>query len=86
MTYGEDTMSGSKIAARGTAWEIYYTKPLTKALTFNARYTAIDYNYTGSQAFFGADGRPMTMAQAMANGQDPVKESTDLRFSISYRY
>ncbi|MBD3840962.1 MAG: DUF3373 family protein, partial [Campylobacterales bacterium] len=41
VTYGEDTMAGSKIAARGTAWEVYYTKPLTKALTFNARYTDI---------------------------------------------
>jgi len=90
MTYGEDTMSGSKIAARGTAWEIYYTKPLTKALTFNARYTAIDYDYTGSQAFFGADGTPtdldtITAANAAQFG-DPVKESSDLRFSISYRY
>ena len=36
MTYAEDTMSGSKIAARGTATEIYYDKPLTKTLKLNA--------------------------------------------------
>ncbi len=86
MTYGEDTMSGSKIAARGTAWEIYYTKPLTKALTFNARYTDIEYDYTGSQAFFGADGTPYDIDSAMAIGMGAVKESSDLRFSVSYRY
>ena len=86
VTYGEDTMAGSKIAARGSAWEIYYNKPLTKALTFNARYTKIDYDYTGSNAFFGDDGTPMTMDEAILAGQDPVKEASDLRLSISYRY
>jgi hypothetical protein len=91
VTHGEDTMVGSKIATRGTAWEVYYTKPLTKALTFNARYTKIKYDYTGSNAFFGADGTPMTFAE-VANYQlagmtaDPVEESSDLRLSISYRY
>ena len=86
VTYGEDTMAGSKIAARGDAWEVYYTKPLTKALTLNARYTAIDYDYTGSNMFFGQDGTPMTMAQAQMMGQDPVKEARDFRISVSYRY
>ncbi len=86
VTYAEDTMAGSKIAARGTAVEIYYTKPLTKALTLNVRYTKIEYDYTGSQAFFGADGTPMTMAQAQAQGQNPVEKATDARVSISYRF
>jgi len=90
MTYAEDTMAGSKIAARGTAWEIYYDKPLTKALTLNARYTRIDYDYTGSQAFFGADGTPTDMGMINASNAaafgDPVKEASDLRFSVSYRY
>jgi len=85
-TYAEDTMSGSKIATRGTAWEIYWQKPLTKALSMDVRYTMIDYDYTGSQAFFGADGTPMTMAQAQARGQNPVKESTDLRIAMRYRF
>jgi len=92
ITYGEDTMAGSKIAARGTAWEIYYDKPLTKSLKFNARYTHIKYDYTGSQAFFGADGTPMTIAEAKANftadpkNPDVVEEASDLRVSISYRF
>ncbi|MEA3290478.1 MAG: DUF3373 family protein, partial [Campylobacterota bacterium] len=86
VTYGEDTMAGSKIATRGTAWEIYYNKPLTKALTLNARYTKMDYDYTGSNSFFGEDGTPMTMAQAIAGGQDPVSEASDFRLSVSYRY
>jgi len=86
MTYGEDTMAGSKIAARGTALEIYYDKPLTKSLKFNARYTQIKYDYTGSNSFFGADGTPMTMAQATMAGMDPVEEASDLRLSISYQF
>ncbi len=86
VTYGEDTMAGSKIAARGTAMEIFYQKPLTKALFFDARYTKIEYDYTGSNGFFGFDGNPMTIAQAKAGGSNPVEEATDLRASISYRY
>lgn len=94
MTYGEDTMAGSKIAARGTAWEVYYDKPLTKSLKLNLRYTHIKYDYTGSNGFFGADGTPMTMAQAQADlnndgqpdGGDPVEKASDLRVSVSYRF
>jgi len=86
MTYGEDTMAGSKIAARGTAWEIYYDKPLTKSLSLNARYTKIDYDYTGSQAFFGADGTPTAMSDVNPAQNDAVKEASDLRVSVSYRF
>jgi len=52
-TYAEDTMIGSKIAARGDAWELNYTYHITKALSLQARYVNIDYDYTGSQGFFG---------------------------------
>lgn len=91
VTYGEDTMAGSKIAARGTAWEIYYNQPLTKALHFNARYTYIKYDYTGSNAFFGDDGAPVSMSDAKAafnarTGADVVEKASDLRLSISYRF
>jgi hypothetical protein len=91
VTYGEDTMAGSKIAARGTAWEIYYNQPLTKALHFNARYTYIKYDFTGSNSFFGDDGTPVSMSDAKAAfnagmGADVVKEASDLRLSISYRF
>ncbi|MDX9744660.1 MAG: DUF3373 family protein [Arcobacteraceae bacterium] len=93
VTYGEDTMAGSKIAARGTAVEVYYTKPINKALSFDLRYTKIDYDYTGSNSFFGADGTPMTMAEAMMDrnndgraDSNPVEKATDLRASVSYRF
>jgi len=52
-TYAEDTMIGSKIAARGDAIEAYLTYQLTDALSAQVRYTSIDYEYTGSQGFFG---------------------------------
>lgn len=52
-TYAEDTMIGSKVAARGDAWEANYTYQITKALSLQARYVNIDYDYTGSQGFFG---------------------------------
>jgi hypothetical protein len=91
VTYAEDTMTGSKIAARGTAVEAYYTKPINNALSFNLRYTKIDYDYTGSNAFFGSEGAPMSwdeVAQYTQMGMsiDPVKESSDFRASISYRF
>ena len=86
VTYGEDTMAGSKIAARGTAWEIYYDKPITKSLKFNARYTKIKYDYTGSQSFFGDDGTPYDIDSATAIAMSSVKEASDLRLSISYKF
>ena len=91
VTYGEDTLAGSKIATRGTAIELYYNKPLTKSLFFNVRYTSIKYDYTGSNSFFGDDGTPITIAQAktlyeQGRGADVVEKATDLRASISYRF
>ena len=52
-TYAEDTMIGSKLAARGDAWEAYFTYQLTDALSAQVRYTDISYDYTGSNGFFG---------------------------------
>ncbi|MGC9351716.1 MAG: DUF3373 family protein, partial [Sulfurovum sp.] len=58
-TYAEDTMIGPKTAARGNAYEAYFTYQLTEALSAQLRYTKIDYEYTGSNSFFGSDGTPM---------------------------
>jgi len=85
-TYGEDTMAGSKLAVRGDAFEAYYTKDLMKGLSFSIRYTNIDYEYTGSNSFFGADGRPMKIADALAAGMNPVDEAQDIRAYIRYRF
>jgi hypothetical protein len=52
-TYAEDTMIGSKLAARGDAYEAYFTYQLTDALSAQLIYTKIDYDYTGSNGFFG---------------------------------
>jgi hypothetical protein len=52
-TYAEDTMIGSKLAVRGDAIEAYFTYQLTDALSAQVRYTNIDYDYMGSQGFFG---------------------------------
>ncbi len=86
MTYGEDTMAGSKIAARGTAWEIYRNQQLTKALSFGVSYTHIKYDYTGSNSFFGAEGTPMTMDEAKIARQDPVKSAQDVKAYLRYKF
>jgi hypothetical protein len=91
VTYAEDTMIGSKIAARGTAIEAYYIQPLTKALSFSLRYTKINYDYTGSNAFFGEDGTPVSIAEYNAYADTmgishAVEEATDIRAYIRYRY
>jgi len=80
VTYGEDTMIGSKIAARGDAKEVYWIKPLTKSLSMSARYTRIDYDYAGSNAFFGLGGTPRAI------GDNDVKKAEDFRVLFRYKY
>ena len=96
--YAEDTMIGSKLAARGDAWEVYFTYQLTDALSAQARYTRIDYDYTGSNGFFGnSSGNAMKIADvkaAAANGNAQaqqllptiVESADDFRFYIRYRF
>ncbi len=82
-TYGEDTLVGSKLATRGNAYEIFYDLPLLdKFLTAQIRYTYIDYDYTGSDMFFGSTGTPMDVDTTPG----AVKSASDLRLSIRYRY
>ncbi len=83
MTYGEDTYAGSKIAARGQAFEVYRTQQLTKALSFGISYVFIDYDYTGSNSFFGADGTPVSMSKADGSA---VSEAQDIRAYLRYRF
>ncbi len=86
-TYGEDTLAGSKLAVRGDAYEVWFNKELIgKILTAQVRYTYIDYKYTGSNAFFGDGGTPMTMSEAVAAGQNPIDSSQDVRVYLRYRY
>ena len=82
VTYAEDTYVGSKVAARGKAWEVYYHKPLTKALSMSIRYTDIKYDYTGSNGFFGEMGAPVDIASV----PNAVKEAKDIRAYIRYRF
>ncbi len=85
--YGEDTLIGSKLSARGNAYEVYYNIPLLdKFLTAQIRYTYIKYDYTGSDMFFGSTGTPMTKAEAAAQGMGFVDNASDIRLSLRYRY
>ena len=86
MTYGEDTYAGSKIAARGDAWEIYRNQQLTDALEFGLSYVYIDYDYTGSNSFFGAGGTPYDIDSAAAANSDAVKSAQDIKAYIRYRF
>ena len=92
MTYAEDTLIGSKIAARGNAYEVYFTEPLVKnILTFQLRYTYIDYDYSGSNGFFGStSGTPMSMDEARSYGptvsSQVVDHAQDIRAYIRYKF
>ena len=90
MTYGEDTNIGSKIATRGDAYEAYFTEYLVEdILSIQLRYTYIDYDYTGSNGFFGnASGTPtrITSTTVDGNGLSVVDKAQDIRFYIRYRY
>ncbi len=95
ITYGEDTLVGSKIAARGNAYELYFTEPLVDdILTFQLRYTYIDYDYTGSNGFFGsATGTPMAISNNMLAPDMTsnisgmfIDKAQDIRAYIRYRF
>ncbi|MEA3373859.1 MAG: DUF3373 family protein [Campylobacterota bacterium] len=90
VTYGEDTMVGSKIAARGDAYEAYFTEPLIdNVFSLQVRYTYIDYKYSGSNGFFGSStGMPVTMEEAVAYGMGNmvVDKAQDIRVYLRYRY
>ncbi|MGB5506707.1 MAG: DUF3373 family protein [Sulfurovum sp.] len=67
-TYAEDTMIGSKLAARGDAWEANYTYQINDALSMQLRYVSIDYEYTGSNGFFGNYSGGTNKISDMKNG------------------
>jgi hypothetical protein len=83
-------MIGSKLAARGDAYEIYFTEPLVDdILTFQLRYTYIDYKYSGSNGFFGSStGTPMSMEEAVnaGYGDSIVDKAQDIRAYIRYKF
>lgn len=82
-TYGEDTLAGSKLATRGSAYEAYYTFPIVgEHLTGQIRYTYFDYEYAGSDAFFGQTGNPGGLMGIMPYAE----EAQDIRFYLRYRY
>jgi len=91
ITYSEDTLIGSKIAARGDAYELYFTEPLIDdILTFQLRYTYINYDYTGSNGFFGStSGTPMAI-DGIPSGTDlgasAVDKAQDIRAYIRYKF
>jgi hypothetical protein len=78
--YGEDTMIGSKLAARGDAMEAYFTWNFSEALSAQLRYTKIDYDYAGSNGFFAAGGTPIAIddVKAGAAGFDSMAEDAGI--------
>jgi hypothetical protein len=84
-TYGEDTLAGSKLAARGDAYEMWFNKDLIgKKLTAQIRYTYIDYRFTGSNGFFGDAGAPTDISAE--NTPNAIDIAQDVRAYIRYRY
>lgn len=86
MTYAEDTMAGSKISTRGQAWEIYRTQQLTKALSFGISYVYMDYDYMGSNSFFGAEGTPYKIGGTYANAANAVESAQDIKAYMRYKF
>lgn len=82
-TYGEDTLAGSKLATRGDAYEIYYILPIVKKnLTAQLSYIYMDYDYAGSDMFFGQTGNPAGMMGVMPY----VEKAYNIHASLRYRY
>jgi len=78
MTWAEDTLSGSKIATRGSAYEVYWNLPIVnKYFSTQVRYTYMDYKYKSNIEEFWA-------APDLQNG-DPTS-AQDLRIYLRYTY
>ena len=77
-TYGEDTLIGSFAATRGTGLDLYYITQIIPHLQAGFRGTLLNYNYSGSNAFFGDNGDP--------DQPDYIKKATDLKVYIRYSY
>lgn len=90
VTYGEDTLAGSKIAVRGSAYEFYMTEPLVEeSLSMQLRFTYMDYAYTGSNGFFGdTTGTPYSMSEAVLGGFGAmaVDSAMDARLYLRYKF
>ena len=90
ITYAEDTNIGSKVAARGDAYEAYFTEPIIDdILSLQIRYTYIDYKYAGSNGFFGGtSGNAMKISDITnpTTAASVVDKAQDIRFYIRYRY
>jgi len=88
ITYAEDTNIGSKVAARGDAYEAYFTEPLVEdILSLQIRYTYIDYKYAGSNGFFGnTTGDAVEISSTMPGASNYVDKAQDIRFYLRYRY
>ena len=78
MTYGEDTLEGSIAAVRGKAYEIYYNAQIIPHLSAGLRATIFDYDYAGSDAFFGIYGNP--------DQKTYVDKAEDIRAYIRYKF
>ncbi len=90
ITYSEDTLVGSKLATRGNAYEAYYTQPLiTNVLSFQLRWTYIDYEYSGSNGFFGnTTGTPLSTEEIVnaGFGGAMVDTAQDIRAYLRYKF
>jgi len=78
MTWAEDTMSSSKIATRGSAYEAYWNLPLEKGhFSTQIRYTYMDYEYKSNIEEF--------WAAPELQDQD-AKSAQDVRVYVRYTY
>jgi len=78
MTWAEDTLSGSKIATRGSAYEAYWNLPIVgQMLSAQLRYTYMAYDYKSNIEEFWAD-------PTLQNGD--AKSAQDVRLYVRYTY
>jgi len=78
MTWAEDTMTSSKIATRGNAYEAYWNLPFDDGhFITQLRYTYMDFKYKSNIEEFWASPDLQT---------GDAKSAQDIRLSVSYRF
>ena len=78
MTYGEDTLIGSIAAVRGNAYDLYYNRQIISNLSAGFRATYLNYNHSGSEAFFGIGSNP--------NQNNYITKAYDIKAYIRYNF
>jgi hypothetical protein len=76
----------NKYNTRGVSKEIKLETPITENIDMELSLLNMRYDYTGSHSLYGEEAKPLTMAQAIDCGLNPIKEETYIGINFNYNF